>query len=970
MKEHKSKRINARLHDLRSYLGVHRLRIVGFLVLFLCFTLLIEHPRPAAAVPPLQEDATPTSEDFFVVPPDNAEQSEEPPLDGEPTQPPTPTEEPIPVVIEQITATPLADLGQVLPEEWRLPLNLSRSGATTNPQMVRDRSGNYHVLWRDALDGYVYTTGREESWTSPIAPELPFTTRRYFPDLDSRQATPSFAPTLAADNAGNIHAFWIDNSGSDDVLYHSSVPAGNFSDLNAWTERQSLDNAARKVAWSAGDGGILHVAYIRPAESARRPSGIYYRRFDPGSGWSNPVLLYSSRYLRGVEADQANVQILADGPDLFVVWDDTLREQIYFTSSADSGRSWQTPQEIDRRSREDSEDAAGPNHITVGQDGETLLLTWRGGHELGQTCSQYVSSSTDFGETWSLRSTLDELSGCLDTAQFITNDQGFFLLGSATQQGANRQEVNRNTYLLAWDGGRWSDPQVQDPLTLFSNPDTFQPVELSCLNGMGDGDAVEFLGCDTGNGQDIWLLAREMGVVDDWFPPPSIWVGPEDAGPSVIKAEDLQLVVDDQGGAHAFWYNSQGSEIYHTIWNGQSWSSPRPILNTPNGRVEQLASASANGRLYLVWRDSSSGLHFSRAEADRSSEWSSPQLLVEDATSAVAPSIFAASDGRILISYALPLNEERGIYLLQSGDAGDSWSAHRRVFDGSAAGWQMVDSPLITTTANGQYHLMWTHRSLPPDSRPLALVYSHSEDKGETWSEVETVTENPIVWSHLEGVAEYIVHRFWAEESSDRLAIWHEVSMDGGLSWGDAVQVTGLSGDADPAVAVDVGNDPHLLAIDDGRLKDMIWNEERWTASDDLTVPFSAGGQLAAAGDRQIQLLVLHSGRIPGTNDDEESPGDLYFMWRPFDIPPEQMAPLPTLTPTPQPTATPEPTATPQPTPTIAFTSEQDNDFISQLPKLPVGKDASASLILLAILPAALIVLLGFLVGIRVLRKR
>ncbi|MFN2221569.1 MAG: exo-alpha-sialidase, partial [Candidatus Promineifilaceae bacterium] len=391
---------------------------------------------------------------------------------------------------------------------------------------------------------------------------------------------------------------------------------------------------------------------------------------------------------------------------------------------------------------------------------------------------------------------------------------------------------------------------------------------------------------------------------------------------------------------------------------------------TPNGRVEQLASAAANGRLYLVWRDSSTGLHFSRAEADRPSEWSAPQLLVEGATSAVAPSIYAARDGRVLISYTLPLNEERGVYIMQSTDSGESWSDPQLAFDGTAAGWQMVDSPMITMTDNGQYHLLWTQRSLPPESQPLALAYSHSDDKGKTWSEAEIVTENPAVWSRLIGVAEYIVHRFWAEENNDRLAVWHQVSMDGGINWADAEQVTSLAGEDDPAVAVDAGNRPHLLAVEDGRLEDMIWDEERWTASDDLSVPFSPGGKLAAGGDRQIQLLVLHAGHVPGFNEDEESPGELYFMWRPFDIPPEQIAALPTLTPTPRPTGTPEPTATPQPTPTPAFASEQDNSFISQLPALPIGDDASASLILLAIIPAALIVLLGVLIGVRAVRRR
>ena len=928
--------------------------LLGAAGLFLLLGVSLQRPLVASAEPPAQDEATPTGEEFIVVP-----------IDGEEG-----VEDAVPITVVQSTATPDADFVQELPEGWQLPVNLSRSGAASEPQMVVDSGDAFHVLWRDAIDGFVYVTGKGDRWSDPAAPELPFATRRYFPDLDLSREMPLFTPVLAADDSGGIHAFWINDFEGSNTLYHSSVRGVDFADFNSWSLREPLDSSASSVSWALDNDGELHLAYIRPAESNTNPSGVYYRRLDGDGGWSDPVLLYESRYFRGVDAGDTNVQIMADDGDLFIVWDDTGREQVYFARSTNGGRDWEAPQEIDRRSREDDEGALGPGQITVGSDGEAVILSWSSGHEPGIRCAQYVAVSRDRGQTWSLREHLDSLPSCLIWPKFVSNDQGMFLLGTTEREAAQRDEFVQTAYLLAWDGSRWSDPQVQEPLTRFTNPDTFQPVQLFCLQGLGTGTQVQFLGCDEGNGEDIWLVAREVSATEDWFPPPSVWVGPENAGSSQVDVADLLMVVDGIGGSHAFWYDGLRSEIYYAGWNGQTWSAGRPVIRSPNGAAEQLAAAAAGDRLYVVWRDSATGLHFSRAAADRTSEWSVPQLVIEEGTAASSPSMVVAGDGRLLVAYAVPLNEERGIYLVESDDGGDSWSEPRRVFDGTAAGWDMVDLPRLAETGDGQLHMIWTRRALPPNGAPLALAYSRSGDGGETWTEPAIVTEGPVVWSRLLGVNAYIVHRLWAVENDERLALWHDVSQDGGLTWSSAAQVAGLSGETEPAVSVDAGNSPHLLALEGGRILDIMWRDERWESREELDVPFSPGGALAAAGDQQIQLLALYSGQSAGADEDEVESDDLYFMWRPFDVPPALVASQPTLTPTAAPTATPEVEETPQPTPTIVFDTERDTGLVDAVPGLPGGLDASAGVTALAIVPAALIVLLVILVGVRARRRR
>ncbi len=879
----------------------------------------------------------------------------------------TPTQETAPVIVYQVTPTVIPELAELLPDNWLRPVNLSRSGATEDPQMVRDSNGTYHVLWRDAIDGFVYTRGNDEAWSAPGAPELPFATRRFF-ELDPEDPTPLFSPTLVADKQGRIHAFWIDTASAGGALfYHSSVPAESFSNFDAWTAPVGLDSAGLKMAAAADDAGRLHLVFIRPDESATRPSGVYYRRLETNGTWSTPVLLYSSRYLRAIPAEEANVGItVQSGDDLLVVWDDTGREQVFFARSLDGGTNWDPPQEIDRRAPEDDATAAGPSNLTVGADGGTVLLTWSAGHEPGRECVQYVRSSSDGGASWTVRRLLDAIPGCLASVQFTNSDQGLFLLGTTEQEGQQRGVADRTAYLMAWNGSSLSDPQTQEVLSVFTNPDTFQPVTLGCHQAVGDGPMMKVVGCDSGLGEDIWFTQREIGDTAAWFPPESVWTGPVPAGSTVTKPLEMTMIADGLGGVHAFWFDGLGPDIFYTGWNGQSWSAARAIGRTPNGRVEQLAATASNNRLYLVWRDSSSGLHLSEAAVERPSEWSEPRPLLEDEPAASAPSIVADQGGGVFIAYAVPLNEPRGIYLLRSADGGASWAAPTRVFDGTAAGWEMVDQPSLARTVDGHLYLLWSRRSLPPNSSTLALAGSRSEDLGQTWAAAETVTETPAVWNTLVSSGERSVHRLWGEDSNGRLILWHSYSADGGLTWQRAEQIIGLTEATAPAVTVDLGGRPHIIAVDSGRLLDWLWDGERWVQEDSLDVPFTGEGVLGAAANQASRLVALYAGEIPGEPLENSEGSNLYSMDRMLEIPAELQGPAPTLVPTPVPTGTPAPTATPAATPTVSFSTTRDAGFIATVPGLP----GESGQILLGIIPAGLILLISIFVGVRILRRR
>ncbi len=956
---------------------IRRLTLLGFIVTLLLsitlyYQIAVAAPLVQQATPSARQDVPPsvqqTATAFQLTVTAAIQQTFAPTLAAAtPTATATP-ELPVTTTITVTLPTPLPTADKVTPisaiGEWGQPYNLSRSGATSDPQMVIDNLGRTHVLWRDEIDGFVYIVGNGETWSSPAAIELPFSTRRYFPELEPEQATPRFAPLLVADRNGLIHAFWVDTETDEaGILYHSSVPVDLLTIMDAWTPRQELERGAIRPSAAVGTDGRLHLAYVRQLDTATTPAGIYYRRFTFGS-WSDPQLIYPSRYLRALSAAEANVQILAverqSTQQVFIAWDDVGREQVFVSQSANGGESWGTALEIDRRAAEDAPDSVGPGKIILGADANSVVLTWQAGHEVGQTCTQYYRSLPTDSADWSLPQPLAQLPACLSTAEFMNSNGNLFLLGTIVPEGQQASTTPATTYLLAWDGTRWSDPQEQTLVSGFINLDTNQQVQLGCLQALGRVDLIDLLGCDQGMGADIWWTTRAMGDIAAWFPPPAVWQGPEEIARSTLAPIALRLVADWAGTTHAFWYDGQSQELYYARWNGQSWSAATPVMTSANGNIEQIAVATYNDRLYLVFRDPL-GIHFSQSSIERPSDWSAPVLLTEGYPSASAPDILVERGGQIIVAYALPLNETRGIYLVRSLDHGDTWTAPRQVFDGTAAGWEMVDAPRLGHTANGHLHLLWTRRSLPPESTPLSLAYSHSADDGQSWSAAEEAVEGAVVWSALLGVDERIIHRLWVEEASERHFLWHAFSIDNGLSWSRPGQITSLEGDELPATAVDPGGRPHILTLSDGRLQQWTWEGEGWRAADSLPTTLADGGLLGAAADSAGRLVALYAGSIPGTSEEGTAGAELYAMARPLDLAAEALPPPPTLTPTPQPTATPVPAATPIPTPTVVLPAGPvDSGLLS-------GLDSTTGLVV-AIIPALLVVTAAVFIGVRAVR--
>ena len=827
--------------------------------------------------------------------------------------------------------------GQSADQVWTTPTNLSHSGATTNPAMVIDNNNVIHVIWRDTHAGIYYAENIGNHWSSPKLVNFPF-----------GDAIPRFI----TNSKGQIYAFWND---SHNGLYYSNVPQNRFGDPSAWIEPQWLADSAIPADVTIDTKDQLHTVYINSQDTTDHPAGVYYRQSLSKGAWSLPTALYKSPYIRNLTGPMANIQISSDTSSgttqLYVVWDNPARKQIYLVKSEDGGKTWGNPIEVDGP-KANSGSVTPLNFGTMANNNKVMLI-WQVGElppasstdssgtsGIGindvRNCTQHYQISSDGGKTWSKNQEIfKDLKACVQDYQFFPISKDLTLLMLTTTQN--------QVILVAWDGNSWSTPQTQTTLSSFEDPEIFTTVKYACrqTNQIGN-EKLVVVGCDKGGGGDIWATSRSLGSLKEWFPLPPVWDLPVSIATSQSEILSPNAVAGPGEQFHVFWNqidetNPNTQAIYYTSLEGTRWSRTVAVLSSPEGKTRQpVAKLDPKSRLLVTWSGGNSGqIYFSWANVDKAankSEWAIPQVVSALEQRATAPDIIANKQGIINIVYAIPLNEHRGIYITQSTDDGNTWSVPVKVFDAAAAGWEMVDQPQLVLGPNGSIHVFWTRYTLPGGDGPLGLYEAHSEDKGETWSAPEKMVEGSVEWSQALGPDQGPMQLVWIEQNSGREVIKHQYSQNNGQTWNRTATISNLTNiQGQPGATTDSAGRLHLLVVNKGNnnnliLNHLMWDGQQWISDDNYEISqdlFLNVKSVAASITPAGKLEVIYSGTT--INKPGNSPQfNLFFTDRSIDVPktevfailPTRSSVIPTLIErTPGASGTSIPASTPSPTP-------------------------------------------------------
>jgi hypothetical protein len=779
-------------------------------------------------------------------------------------------------------------------DPWDVPLNISHSGGAATPAIIVDSDSTVHVVWQDAFANYVETRFEAGQWSAPQSTSLHVLFGEPGSDTatDGNDALPYTGPNplFVASDRPYIFAFWITPEGK---LYTSRVLNTNFATVGLWTSRNLLSDSAASMAAAVDARGDIHVAYFRTADASGRPAGIYHTSLAKfGRTWSVPKLLYGSPYFRGLAGGKANLTLATagtvDAPLVYVAWDNRPRKQVLLAKSADGGANWEQPVQVAGPTPDSG--LAGPYNIRVGASENNAVLIWQNGPP-GGACTQFYQYSGDAGATWSeAQLMLEDLAGCAESNEFVVGRPAspaglLYLLTNTKSQ----------IFLSAWNGSQWSEPEEQLLLSGFEDPEIYSRVIYDCQKATWLGERLYVVGCDTGGGGDIWLTSRDVEASKSWFSPP-VWSRPAAVTGENFEVSNVVSVATADKLIHVFFSKLQDSAIYYTRWDGTAWSRITPVLVVPDGEADwpAVAAGPAN-ELLLIARSNSGSLYFSRAissDAVTASGWSTPTRLQITHDGRISPADIAwEAAGTVTLAYSVTVNDERGVYLVQSKDKGKTWSEPLQVFDGASADFELVGSPSLMVSVDGSMHVIWRQQSIRVDgfSETLALYYARSEDAGQSFSKAGLVVEAPVVWREIVADGQGNLHRLW-QRSDMKSTLWDQLSLDGGQTWQAAQRLPAEEGIA--AVTADRVGRLHLVDAGLGSVGHWVWDKGRWRVEAPLRWSMAAFSQspvasLAAAVNIDGKLVVVISAPT-GAGDGVQRL--LLYTSRTLDLPAGQAA--------------------------------------------------------------------------------
>lgn len=801
-------------------------------------------------------------------------------------------------IIALLVAGPfVGSLSRAADNEWTEPVNLSRSGSASEPIVVTAPDGQVQIFWWDRFDGMLTATWDKWRWYRPL------NSRIY---LDREKGVSLGAmPHIVSDGRGWAHAFW-QKAGKEGAtsLFHSRLEIGDAS----WSEPTELAESVFAYDLATDPAGTLHLAFVRTLHRYDYPAGVYHiSSQDNGKTWSKPTVLYESVYFRLLEAQDAYVQLAANGY-VCVTWRDPRLEKAFYRRSRD-GVSWDEIQEIEgiegRRTR--VELVAAPQ--------DRMLMLWQDTRMAA--CALYQRDSLDQGKHWGPdRRVLESLRDCQATRTYLRTVEGQPLLVAGLGSG--------RLTAAAWNGERWSEAK---PVGFrFPNSDLGRQISLEGLRVAVAADGALVV-AGLGDDGDIWAIRSNIGALELAFAPPSLWEGPIQLSQGEGVPGLPAVATDAEGRTHVLWSVSTdgsgpGTALYYARWenvattgmSGQSRSAQ--VFSASEGKAEQPSLVAFGTFLHAVWSGGQTGeIFYSRAnvrEAYGAGGWSTPQTLPAPVALGSWPRIVADPYGMLHVVYAVPLNEGRGIYYTRSIDGGEGWSEAGLVFDAAAEDWVMVDHPTLAVDEEGTVHVAWVRASLPGSFPPQGIYYARSTDGGQTWSKAVLIAEGAYDWPQIVATLAGQVHLLWNDASGNR-GWWQQWSTDSGEHWTRSTRVRGFRDAPGPiGAAADGSGGLHLVGLShddvgEPALAYTTWNGREWSAQEMFRL--GPGSRIKPGVGMALHLETgrLHVALRATTGD------STLEVWRASRaVPAVEVTPAPTLTP--PPTATTNPTPTPTPT--------------------------------------------------------
>jgi len=749
-------------------------------------------------------------------------------------------------------------------ENWQDPLNLSNSGGTNNPYLVKGNSGELHALWEDDYANLV-NRNYTDSWGQNFSLDLPFSGQKY---------------KIVADNTGLFFAFWINQTNNS--LQYSSVSERSFGIEGSWSSPATIASSAVAFDFDIDENNQVHLIYTRALDTPEIPAGIFYQRSLGGlSSWTDARVIYESKYYRSMippegetgqisasNSDQMHVNVntkTIDGKITVILgWENPYLRRLFFDLSQDNGQTWGQPQEIIAPSQELI--LITPANLNTIFLTDQVLQLWEM-KEPGGNCSLQYRTSSNYGLDWTTQQSLDSVFGrCPETLHWDVLSTGELLF---TAQNQN------SVFLVVWDGSKWSLPQGQSALNQFINPATMDIIEFDRINSVVINDTLYLIGKDKFNSEDIFFTQKKLTNIQEWFSGSSNWSPIQTSLIGQTPITGLTAVPGKNGKFHFLLTTKNeekinSSDLQILSINTTGSISISDLQDNLEGQISSIRSETnpQSGRTVVFWQGGRLGQIYNKwaflDQIDNPVGWS-PENQIQTTSTGQFPSITITKDNEFLGVFSNSFDGQRGLFLTKSSKNGENWSAPDQILDlESLENCPFLDQPNFVADGGENVYLLFACSTFPGGIGDLSLFAMKSTDLGNSWSAPALVVAQPVTWNKILVDQKNTIHRLWVIEDQ-KTSIWHSYSSDQGVNWSAPVNFALLEDKSGPTAAtIDPDGKIHLLQTYYGAnggslVAYYVWDGTKWFNSQSLDLGTAGFGEIhniAAGIDTNNHLQV------------------------------------------------------------------------------------------------------------------
>jgi Neuraminidase (sialidase) len=552
--------------------------------------------------------------------------------------------------------------------------------------------------------------------------------------------------------------------------------SGNDNNPRVTTDR----NGNWIVVWQSGEdlGGVLGSEF----------DILCARSTDNGVTWTGPAPLNTNA--SSDNGDDLSPQLTTDGLGNWIAvwhtWDDLggaigLDYDILFARSTDVGETWSVAGPLNTSATHDS--GADSNPVVATDGAGRWIAVWESddslGLSLGADADIVMALSEDNGQTWSAPSPLNSATTDVEwdvTPQVATDGAGnWYAVWSSDETFGG--EIGRDLDILfarSTDNGEtWSAPALANINAPLDTGHDYKP-ELA-TDGQGNWIVVWYsedaLGGTIGNDRDI-LLAR-MRILPVYSDPSPLT---DYSYPELIIIDYLNPdLATDSNGTWILLWNSEhtldgriGSDqdilIRRSTDNGYTWSSASELSTNATtdtqSDVKPAATTDGSGTWIAVWESLDSledtigedrDILFTRS-TDNGRGWSGVAPLninaATDDGGDMNAHVTTDGHGHWIVVWESSSEELGGrsggehaidmdIAFARSNDNGLTWTTPEALNTNAYIDQRNDNWPKVVTDGEGTWiavwYCEWTFGGVTQDD--FDILFSRSEDDGETWSE-------------------------------------------------------------------------------------------------------------------------------------------------------------------------------------------------------------------------------------------